>query len=113
MAVTVTISRAGSGHTETVTTTQEFCVATLSGTYVTGGFTLNPFAIVGGLGTSPMAGSKVIATQWQSPTAYTYVSSVSGQVMTTKIFSAPGTELANGTAVPDATVPVIITKSKI
>ena len=113
MAVTVTISRAGSGHTEDSATTLEFCKATLSGTYATGGFTFNPFAISGGPGSSPLSGSKVLSMQWQSPLGYIYVSTTTGIVTTTKIFTAPNTELANTTAVPDATVPVLITKTKV
>ena len=115
MAVTISIVR--NSHTETATNTIEYCTATMSGTYATGGFTFNPRSIVAGPGSSAMSGGRVILDiDWRSPSGYVYrtTSAVSGQVTTatTKIFSAPGTELANGTAVPDATVPVILVKSK-
>jgi hypothetical protein len=109
MAVTIAVSRFH--HTETTSTTEEFCTATVSGTYVAGGFTLNPFSIEAGLGSSPLCGSSVVAIDWYSPKGYQYVSTTAGLVTTTKIFSTPGTELAAG-AIPDATVNFTIVKRK-
>ena len=111
MAVTVTVAR--TSHTCDQSTFIEFCVATFTGTYVTGGFTFNPFTIQGGKGSSPLPSSNFIAADWYSPLGYIYRTTVAGNVATTKIFTAPNTELANTTAVPDATVPVTIVKRKI
>ena len=110
MAVTATLTR--SSHSDSVSTEMSFVTMALTGTYVTGGFTVNPFATQGGLGSSPLIGSKVRFAQFQSPNGFTYVPVVVGQVMTIKIFSAPGTEFANGTAVPDASVPGYVITSK-
>lgn len=114
MAVQVSITRAGYGHTETTGTSEEFCVATLSGTYVTGGFTYNPFSILGAPGSSPLPGSKVIYTDFQTPSGYMYAPTTNNaaKLTTVKIYSAANTELANGTAVPDASVLLRIVKTK-
>ena len=114
MAVTVTVKRSKQQEALRGGST-EFCTANLSGTYVTGGFTFNP-AIYSSLGSSPEPGSIVLGVQWMSPTGYIYASTTTktGFVNSTvtKIYSAPGTELANGTAVPDAVVPLIIYKTR-
>jgi hypothetical protein len=110
MAVTATILR--SSHSDTTTTSQEFCTLSLSGTYATGGFTIKPFGVYGGPGSSPLAGGKVLGADFYSPLGYIYRQTTTGTTMTIKIFSAANTELANGTAVPDASVPVVLTKSK-
>lgn len=110
MAVTSVFTR--QQLTEDLSTTQEFCSVALTGTYAPGGFTTNPFAISGGLGSSPVSGSSVLSAQYFSPLGYIYVSSVSGKVMTTKIFSAANTELGT-VAVPDALLTCVITKRKI
>ena len=110
MAVTAFIKR--NHGTYNTTTSEEFCTATLSGTYVPGGFTVNPFTVAGGLGSAPFDGQTFLAADWYSPLGYTYVSTVAGNVMTTKIFSAPNTELG-AVAVPDASLPVILTKRKV
>ena len=110
MAVTATFTR--TGISDTTATSQEFITVGLTGTYVTGGFTSNPFTIAGGLGSSPVSGSRVLSAQWFSPLGYTYVSTVSGSTMTTKIYSAANTELSAG-ALPDASVPLILTKTKV
>lgn len=111
MAVAAVFTRTGS--TEDVATTQEFGNAALTGTYATGGFTSNPFALSGGAGSSPFPGKTVLSMQWFSPKGYVYVSTVAAGVMTTKIFSAANTELANASAVPDATVPFMMIKTKV
>ncbi len=115
MAVTATYLR--NRRTDTVTTSVEYITATLSGTYVTGGFASNLLAITGGLGTSPLGGTTVIDVDWRSPLGYLYRSSTAyagrTATTTTKIFTAANTELANGTAVPEASVPIVLTKSKI
>jgi hypothetical protein len=111
MAVTVTINR--NYHSADQSTYIEFCTAALAGTYATGGFTFNPFNIVAGKGSSPLPSSNFVAADWYSPLGYVYRTTVAGNVATTKIFTAPNTELANTTAVPDATVPVTIVKRKI
>jgi hypothetical protein len=95
------------------TTFSEFCTATLSGTYVNpGGFTWNPFTVYAGKGSSPLPSSTLLTADFYSPTGHTYVTTVSGTTATTKIFAGT-TELANGTAVPNATVPVVLRKRKI
>jgi hypothetical protein len=111
MAVTFTINRVHA--TSDQSTFIEFCTTTLASTYATGGFTFNPFTIVAGRGTSPLPTSNLLAIDWYSPSGYAYRSTVAGNVVTTKIYSVAGTELANGTAVPDASVNVTLTKRKI
>jgi hypothetical protein len=111
MAVVATVTR--NHATSDQSTFIEFCTAALAGTYATGGFTFNPFTIVGGKGSSPLPSSNFLNADWSSPLGYTYRTTVTGNVATTKIFTAPNTELANTTAVPDASIPVIITKRKI
>lgn len=111
MAVTSVITR--NFHSADQSTFTEFCTAALTGTYVTGGFTFNPFNVVGGKGSSPLPSTNFITAEWYSPLGYIYNTTVSGNVATTKIFSAPNTELANTTAVPDATIQVVLRKRKI
>lgn len=110
MAVTATFKRVR--HSVTVPTFDEIVTATLTGTYATGGFTWNPFTIVGNPGSSPLQASTMYAAEWQSPKGYTYITSLSGTTATTKIYTAPETELANTTAVPDATVTVLLKKGR-
>jgi hypothetical protein len=43
---------------------------------------------------------------------YSYVTTISGTTATTKIFTTANTELANTTAVPDATATVVILKGR-
>lgn len=86
---------------------------TLTGTYATGGF-VTPFSTAAGtLGTSPAGTRRPLAFDWYSPLGYIYVTTittVSGlPLCTTKILSAPNTELTNAAAVPDATITCIIT----
>lgn len=111
MAVTSTFARTHA--TFDATTFIEFVTATLTGTYATGGFTWNPFTIVAGKGSSPLPSSNFLYAYWVSPLGYTYVTSVAGNVATTKIFTTANTELANTTAVPDASLLVVLTKRKI
>lgn len=110
MAVTVVLSRQHS--TATQTTFEEFCTAALTGTYVTGGFTFNPFTIFAGKGSSPLPSATAYTFDWYSPLGYTYRTTVAGNVATTKIFTTAATELANTTAVPDASVQLVIRKRK-
>jgi hypothetical protein len=111
MAVTAVVTRNFQSSDQATFT--EFCTATLTGTYLTGGFTFNPFTVVAGKGSSPLASTNFLAADWYSPTGHTYITTVSGNVATTKIFTAPGTELANAAAVPNATLPVTLFKRKI
>lgn len=111
MAVTITVTRTHSSSDQSTFT--EFCTAALTGTYVTGGFTFNPYAVYAGKGSSPLPSSSFLAADWYSPTGYIYRTTVAGNVATTKILSAAGTELANTTAVPDASIPVTLRKRKI
>jgi len=110
MAVTATFTRVR--HGVTVPVFDEIVTAAMTGTYATGGFTWSPFAITGGQGSSPLPASTLYAAVWQSPKGYTYITSLSGTTATTKIFTAPETELANTTAVPDASVTVILKKGR-
>lgn len=106
MAVTVTSTRTHVGFSRG--TFEAFGTLTLTGTYVTGGFAFNPLKVYGSLGSSPLPSSSVLSATFFSPTGYIYVLSGSGGSAVVKIYSAPGTELANTTAVPDASVPFII-----
>jgi hypothetical protein len=111
MAIVATVTRNHSSFDSS--TFREYCTAALTGTYATGGFTFNPFTVAGGKGSSPLPSSNFVAAEWVSPTGYIYYTTVSGNVATTKIFTAAATELANTTAVPEASVPVILIKRKI
>lgn len=115
MAVTAVLTR--TRRTDTVTTSIEYMTAALTGTYVTGGFASNLLAVAGGLGTSPLSGTLVVDVDWRSPLGYIYRSSTAyvgrTATTTTKIFTAANTELANGAAVPEASVLVVVTKTKI
>jgi hypothetical protein len=98
--------------TEDVATTVEYCTATISGTYVAGGFTFNPLTITDGIGSSPVSGSKVLDVSWRPTLGHVYYTSVAGNVATTKIYGAANTELTAG-PVPDAVLTFTITKTKI
>lgn len=110
MAVTATVTRNLS--TTDQATFIEFCTASLTGVYVPGGFTFNPFAIFAGKGSSPLPSTSVLTVDWYSPLGYIYRTTVAGSVATTKIFSAANTELT-AIAVPDATISLTIVKRKI
>lgn len=110
MAVTFGINRLHQSFDST--TFSEFCVATLSGTYATGGFTWNPFTIYGGKGSLSLPSTNFLAADFYSPTGHTYATTISGNTATTKIFSGT-TELSNGAAVPNATLNVTVRKRKI
>ena len=107
MAVTATATRTFSSSTGK--TLRDFGTISLTGTYVTGGFALNPLAIAAGPGSLPAPSRTVLDFRIISPTGYIYA--LSGT--TVKIFSAPGTELANTTAVPDASVSFIAEFKKL
>lgn len=109
MAVTSTITR--NTHTETVATFEAFCTAALSGTYATGGFTWNTATITGGPGSSPLPGGAPLTADFYPASGASYQTTFSGNTATTKIFSG-GTELANGTAVPDASMTLVLVKRK-
>lgn len=111
MAVTSSITRQHS--TFDASTYTEFCVASLTGTYATGGFTWNPFFIFAGKGSSPLPSTQVLSVEFLSPLGYRYATTISGNTATTKIFTSGNTEFGNGTAVPDASLTVIIRKRKI
>lgn len=111
MAIVPVITR--NFQTADQATFTEYCTASLTGTYVNpGGFTFNPFTIYAGKGSSPLPSTNFLGADWYSPTGHTYVTTVAGNLATTKIFSGT-TELANGAAVPNATLPVTIFKRKI
>lgn len=108
MAVTATFTR--TSHTDDTATITAFITAALSGTYATGGFAFNPGAVLDGPGSSAIGGA-VKSVQFISPLGYIYYYNAgTGKI---QIFSAPGTELANSTSVPDASVTVIVRKSKV
>lgn len=111
MAVTIVVSR--NHATFDASTFSEFCTAALTGTYVTGGFTWNPFNVFAAKGSSPLPSTSVLTFEWYSPLGYLYVTTLAGNVATTKIFSAANTELANAAAVPDASLAVTLRKRKI
>lgn len=112
MAVTVTITR--TAHSDLTSSEMEYVSMALSGTYATGGFTYNPFAVVAGPGTSPLTGQRLrFPPVFFSPTGYIYATTITGTTATTKILTAPNTELANNTAVPDAVVPGYMMKAKL
>lgn len=110
MAVTSVFTRNHSSFDSS--TFREYCTAALTSTYVQGGFTWNPFTIYGGKGSTPLPSSNLIAVEFLSTLGYVYVTTISGNTATTKIYSAAGTELAAG-ALPEASVPVIIIKRKL
>jgi len=107
MAVTVTSKRIHETYSQKEN--RLFIQYGLAGTYATGGF-VTPFTgVAGAPGSSPVQSKNPIVFDWYSPTGYIYSSTITTAAsgvptVTTKIFSAPGTELANGTAVPDATI---------
>lgn len=111
MAVTVTATR--TSHSYTNNTNLIFGTLALSGTYTTGGFTFAPFSMSGNVGTSPLSGTRVFGAFFSSPTAYTYTATTLGNLTTVKIFSAPGTELANAAALPDASVSFLLIASRV
>lgn len=102
MAVTVSARRNHTSATGRILTNYD--TLTLSGTYATGGFSLNPSKINGGVGTAPSPVGSVVGFAFFSPTGFIYTLVGQGAAAVVKIFSAPGTELANGTAVPDTTL---------
>ena len=110
MAVVAVVTR--TFQTSDQATFTEYCSAAITGTYVTGGFTFNPFTVFAGKGSSPLPSTNFIAADWYSPTGHTYITTVAGNVATTKIFAGT-TELASAAAVPNATIPVTIFKRKI
>lgn len=111
MAVTFAPSRTFQSADQA--TISEYCTAAVTGTYVNpGGFTWNPFTVYAGKGSSPIASSNVLTVDFYSATGHTYVTSVAGSVATTKVFSGT-TELANGAAVPNATVTFTMIKRKV
>jgi hypothetical protein len=109
MAVTSTFTRVR--NTVSVPIFEEVVTAALTGTYVTGGFTWNPFAIVGSPGSSPLPASAVYTVDFYSPKGYIYQTTIVGNTATTKIYSAPNTEFTPG-AVPDASATVILLKGR-
>lgn len=111
MAVTFSATRVHA--TNDNSTFIEYCTATLTGTYVTGGFTWNPFTIFAGKGSSPLPSSNFLNADFVSPLGYTYVTTMSGNTATTKILTTAATELANTTAVPDASLQLILVKRKL
>lgn len=110
MAVTFGITRQHQSFDSSTFT--EYCTATLSGTWVTGGFSWNPFSVFAGKGSSPLPSTNILDVTFKSPMGYTYATSISGNTATTIIFNGT-TQLASGVAVPDATVQVIISKRKM
>jgi len=110
MAVTVTAVRTLT--TMTRDTLDAFVTLTITGTYATGGFALNPLKIYGALGTSPLPSVNVLTADFYSPLGYIYRLIGVGNAAVVKILSAPATELANTTAVPDATLTMVIKYKK-
>jgi len=115
MAVTATFTRVR--HTVSVPIFEEVVTAALSGTYATGGFTWTPLTIVGVKGTSPTQATVCYTADFYSGTGYNYNTTFSGTypgtvTATTKIFTSGGTELTNGTAVPDAAPTVVLLKGR-
>ena len=105
MAVTIT----GKRLHESFSQKQEKIILqyAISGTYASGFAT--PFlGVIGTLGTNQVASKNPLLFTWYSPNGYIYASTVTiangVPAVTTKIFSAPGTELAAGAALPDATI---------
>lgn len=112
MAVTSSFVRNHSNFTSS--TFRSYNTATLSGTYVTGGFTWNPYIVPGSKGASPlpMLGAGMLEARFISPLGYIYVTTFSGTTATTKIFTAANNELGNGVAVPDASLTVVLEGQK-
>jgi hypothetical protein len=115
MAVVITGTRVH--ETFSSRETRAFVNYLLSGTYATGGF-VTPFSgVAGSPGTSPFISKNPLKFDWNSPSGYSYFSTITFSAagiptVTTKIFSAPGVELANGTAVPDAAIQAAIDMQK-
>lgn len=80
----------------------------LTGTYATGGFVTPFLGATGTPGTNQVSSRNPLLFTWYSPTGYIYASTIAitngVPAVTTQILSAPGTQLANGAAVPDATI---------
>ena len=110
MAVTAVLKR--QHEYKGVNGQEEIGVATLSGTYVTGGFTVDLRTLTGTLGTSPRGGAP-LRLNFDSPLDYDYVSTFgtgqNSQIATVKIFSAANTELTAG-ATPEASVPFTLVR---
>lgn len=111
MAVTVAATRAHSAFSSSIILA--FDTLTLSGTYVTGGFAFNPLTVKAGPGSSALPCSTVIAFQALSQAGFDYYLFGTGSSAVVKIFTAAGAELANTTAVPEATVSVIVYLRKL
>jgi len=115
MAVTATATRIHESYSQRELV--QFIVYALSGTYVTGGF-VTPYSGITGssLGSNPTISKLPLAFDWYSPTGHLYYTTIviAGTVVTctTKIFTAPGTELGNGVAVPNASVLCAITEGR-
>lgn len=105
MAITATSVR---NHLNTTDRSiRVFGTLTLSGTYATGGFTanLNPVAGPGTSQAPSRAFTAPMAQDFYSPNGYTYrVVSGTPNAAVVKILNGTA-ELANGTAVPDTTLP--------
>lgn len=110
MAVTSTFTRTHSSFDSS--TFKEYVTVGLTGTYVQGGFTWNPFSIFAAKGSSPLPSTTVLVIQFITNLGYQYVTAISGNTATTKIYGVAGTELAAG-ALPEAAISAIITKRKI
>src|ERR1700748_3679723 len=115
MAVTATFTRLR--HTVSVPLFEEVVTAGLTGTYATGGFTWTPLTIKGAPGSSPLPASAVYTADFYGSAGYNYNTTFSGTfpgtvTATTKIFTSGGTELTNGTAVPDAAPTVVLLKGR-
>lgn len=117
MAVTVVGTRLHEGFNSN--SRRAFVSYALTGTYVTGGF-VTPFStgVITPKGASQFVSKTPLKFDWDSTLGYLYHTTITagagqaGPTCTTKIFSAPGTELANTTAVPEATVVCAIDMQK-
>ena len=98
--------------TDTIT---DYASATLSGTYVQGGFQWQPLQIPGTAGSSPDGSSTVIDVVFRSPLGYMYPTTLTTSGLsvtaTTKILTAANTELAAG-ALPETALTVVVVKTK-
>ena len=110
MAVTVVAQRILADSTRGLLVA--FVNLTLSGTYATGGFALNPLKIYGAPGSSPLPSANVLSADFYSPLGYIYRLIGLGSSAVVKIFSLPNTELGAGVVVPDATLNMTIKYKK-
>jgi len=111
MAVTVSATRTHSSYSSSVILS--YITLTLSGTYVTGGFAFNPLTVKAGPGSSPLPSATVIAFEALSQAAYDYYLVGAGSSAVIKIFTPAGAELANTTAVPEATLLALVHMRKL